>query len=175
MFYFIRHGKTDYSERNTKIYQGFGVNLSKLSELGISQVKEASKDKRLKGADLILSSPYTRALQTAAILSKELGADIVVESDLHEWLANKNYIYEKDKATEKAYIEYRKKQGKYPKDKEKSWESADSVKKRVLNVLCKYRDYKKVVVACHGIMIEAVTGKEIPECAGIVEFELAVT
>ncbi|MGI6462069.1 MAG: histidine phosphatase family protein [Candidatus Scatomorpha sp.] len=109
MFYFIRHGKTDYSERNTKIYQGFGVNLSKLSELGVSQVKEAAKDERLKGADLILSSPYTRALQTAAILSKELGADIVVESDLHEWLANKNYIYEKDKTTEKAYIEYRKK------------------------------------------------------------------
>lgn len=36
MFYFVRHGKTDYSERNTKIYQGFGVNLSKLSEEGKS-------------------------------------------------------------------------------------------------------------------------------------------
>ena len=173
MFYFIRHGKTDYSERNTKIYQGFGVNLSKLSELGISQVKEAAKDERLRGADLILSSPYTRALQTAAILSKELGADIVVETDLHEWLANKNYIYEKDKTAEKAYIEYRKKRGKYPKDKEKPWESADSVKKRVLNVLYKYREYKKVIVVCHGIMIEAVTGKELPDCAGIVEFDLA--
>ncbi len=173
MFYFIRHGKTDYSERNTKIYQGFGVNLSKLSELGVSQVKEAAKDERLKGADLILSSPYTRALQTAAILSKELGADIVVETDLHEWLANKNYIYEKDKTAEKAYIEYRKKQGKYPKDKEKSWESADSVKKRVLKVLYKYREYKKVIVVCHGIMIEAVTGEELPDCAGIVEFDLA--
>ena len=35
MFYFIRHGKTDYSERKTKIYQGFGVNQSKLFETGI--------------------------------------------------------------------------------------------------------------------------------------------
>ena len=89
MFYLVRHGKTDYSERNTKIYQGFGVNLSKLSEKGVRQVKETALDDRLKGTDLILSSPYTRALQTAAILSKELGAELVVETDLHEWLANK--------------------------------------------------------------------------------------
>lgn len=31
MFYLIRHGSTDYSQRNTKIYQGFGVSLSPLS------------------------------------------------------------------------------------------------------------------------------------------------
>ena len=56
MFYFIRHGQTDYSERNTKIYQGFGVNLSRLSPTGIQQIKEAARDKRLKDADIILSS-----------------------------------------------------------------------------------------------------------------------
>ena len=71
MFYFIRHGETDYSDRNTKIYKGFGVNLSPLSENGIQQIKETAKDLRLTDADIILSSPYTRALQTAAILSKE--------------------------------------------------------------------------------------------------------
>lgn len=49
MLYFIRHGETDYSERNTKIYQGFGVSLSKLS-------------------------------QTAAILSKEIDIDIIIET-----------------------------------------------------------------------------------------------
>ncbi|MGI6695303.1 MAG: histidine phosphatase family protein [Christensenellales bacterium] len=172
MFYFIRHGKTNYSERNTKIYQGFGVNLSKLSELGVSQVKEAAKDERLKGADIILSSPYTRALQTAAILSKELGIDIVIETDLHEWLANKNYIYENDETAENAYLEYKKRCGKYPEDEEKLWEDAESIKKRVLKVLNQYRDYKRIIVACHGMMIQATTGKEHPACAEIVEYDL---
>ncbi len=78
MFYLIRHGKTDYSEINTKIYQGFGSNLARLSELGIRQIRETAGDPRLRGADLILASPYTRALQTAAILSRELDAEIVV-------------------------------------------------------------------------------------------------
>lgn len=171
MFYFIRHGKTDYSERNKKIYQGFGVNLAKLSEKGVLQVKKAAKDERLIDADVILSSPYTRALQTAAILSKEMGAEIVVETELHEWLANKNYIYEEDAAAEEAYLEYIENHGKYPEGKEKLWEDTDSIKKRVFKVIEKYRDYKKVIVVCHGIMIEAVTGAELPKCGGIVEFD----
>ena len=92
MFYFVRHGQTDYSERNAKIYQGFGVNLAPLTEEGVRQIEETARDPRLKGADLILSSPYTRALQTAAILSKALMAPIAVETGLHEWLANKHYV-----------------------------------------------------------------------------------
>ncbi len=32
--YFIRHGQTDYSLKDQKIYQGFGVNLAPLSEEG---------------------------------------------------------------------------------------------------------------------------------------------
>ena len=106
MFYFVRHGKTDYSERNTKIYQGFGVNLAGLSGTGKEQIRKAAKDERMKGIDLILCSPYTRAVQTAAILSGESGADIVIETDLHEWLANKNFVYEDDGTAERAYEEY---------------------------------------------------------------------
>ncbi|MGI6607376.1 MAG: histidine phosphatase family protein [Erysipelotrichaceae bacterium] len=172
MFYFIRHGKTDYSQRNTKIYQGFGVNLARLSELGVSQVKKAARDKRLKTADIIISSPYTRALQTAAILSKKLSIDIIIETDLHEWLANKNYIYESDEVAEKAYLEYENEQGKYPDDEERLWESADCIKKRVLKVLNKYRNYKRVIVVGHGMMIKAVTGVEYIKCAEIIEFDL---
>lgn len=84
MFYFVRHGNTDCSEINTKIYQGFGVNMVPLSVEGVQEIHLAAKDERMQKADLILSSLYTRALQTAAILSKELGAEIIIETDLHE-------------------------------------------------------------------------------------------
>lgn len=173
MFYFVRHGKTDYSERDQKIYQGFGVNLAPLSEIGIQQIQKTSKDDRLQGADIILSSPYTRALQTAAILSKELNAPIAVETDLHEWLANKAYIYEDNETAEKAYLEYESLHGKYPDDKEKAWEDAETIKQRVLNVLKKYSKYNKVIVACHGMMIQATTGSDHPQNGEIVEFDLS--
>lgn len=171
MFYFIRHGKTDYSERNTKVYQGFGVNLSKLSQLGVTQVKESAKDSRISDADMIICSPYTRAVQTAAILSKELGIDVVIETDLHEWLANKNYIYESDETAEQAYKEYEQNHGEHTSDSQ-MWEDVSSIKKRVLPVLEKYASYQKVIVACHGMLIQAVTGKELPKCGEIVEFDL---
>jgi len=54
MFSFIRHGKTDCSERNKKS-PGFGVKLSKLSALGVPHAKEAAKDERLNGADIFPS------------------------------------------------------------------------------------------------------------------------
>lgn len=172
MFYFVRHGKTDYSERNTKIYQGFGVNLSPLSEAGIRQIKEAAKDSRLEDADIILSSPYTRALQTAAILSKELGIEIIIETDLHEWLANKNYIYDEDETAEKSYQEYEDNHGEYPNATEKIWESTPMIRERVLKVLEKYSHYRKVIIACHGMMMQAVTKKSNPSNGEIIEFEL---
>ena len=171
MFYFVRHGETDYSERNTKIYQGFGVNLAPLSALGVEQIKQAAKDERLKGADIILTSPYTRAVQTAAILSKELGVELVVETDLHEWVSNKNYGYDDEEVAEQNYREYRVNQGKYPGGELKNWEDAQTIQKRVLGVLKKYSHYPKVIIACHGTMIGAVTGKDHPNNGEIVEFE----
>ena len=102
MFYFVRHGEPDDRERNTGIFQGFGVHLAPLTERGTAQIKETAKDPRLLGTGLILCSPYTRAVQTAVILSRELGADIVVETELHEWLANRNYLYEEDEAAARA-------------------------------------------------------------------------
>lgn len=172
MFYLVRHGEPDYSERNTKIYQGFGVNLSPLTRLGIEQIKESAKDPRLTHADIILSSPYTRALQTAAILSKELGIDIIVETDLHEWVANKNYIYDSDKQAQLNFREYVQNKGNYPQNEEKSWETAVMMKERFLRVLEKYKSYEKVIVTCHGTIIQAVTGSYKPKHGEIMEYRL---
>ena len=169
MFYLIRHGSADYAEKDTKIYQGFGVNLAPLSERGIREIQEASRDARLAGTDLILSSPYTRALQTAAILSKELQADIVVETDLHEWLANKNYIYETDEKAEKSYREFCGNRGIYTNGKEE-WEDYETMKKRLLTVLKKYTHYRKVLVVCHGMRIQSVCPDHHPQNGEIQEF-----
>ena len=171
MFYFVRHGKTDYSERNTGIYQGFGVNLAPLSEKGIHQINKAASDPRLAGADLILCSPYTRAVQSAAILSKKLKADIRVETGLHEWVADTGYHAVTDKEEDSAYEAYIRNQGKHSSDSER-WEEKDALRSRVLNVLKKYAAFQKVIVVGHETMIRAVTDCEHIKCGTIVEFEL---
>lgn len=171
-FYLIRHGKTDYSERNRKIYQGFGVNLAPLSQEGIQEIKHTAEDKRLRGADLILSSPYTRAVQTAAILSKELQIEIAIETDLHEWMANKHYIYEDDEKAEKSYGEFVEYQGNYPAGSQRDWEDMESMRRRILPVLEKYKHHEKIIVACHGMFIQSLCGGYHPKNGEIVEFTL---
>ena len=170
MFYFVRHGKTDFSETYQKIYKGFGSNMVPLSEEGVRQVMSAAEDPRLQGADIIISSPYTRAVQTAAIIAAKTGAKTLVETDLHEWVSNTDYVFEDDETAEKAYAEFFESGGVHTSPEQK-WEDAAAITGRVRAVLEKYKDMDKVIVAGHGMMIKAVTGV-YPGYGEIIEFEL---
>ena len=172
MFYLVRHGEPDYSEIDTKVYRDFGSQMCPLTQKGCNQIKNTAKDLRLQNANLIVTSPYGRALQTAAILSKELGVDIVVETDLHEWLANKHYIYENSNVAVSNLKEFDINNGIYPNGIEKDWETFEMMKNRAIRVLEKYKDYDKVVVACHGRLMQAITGLHHPSHGEIFEFKL---
>lgn len=89
LFYLIRHGEPDYDAVAKLGFYGFGRSFAPLSENGLKQVEETAKDSRLLDADLIICSPYTRALKTAAIISRKTNKEIVVEPELHEWIVDK--------------------------------------------------------------------------------------
>lgn len=151
----IRHGEPRYDEVEKRGYPFQGYDLGKLTNLGVTQAKKVSKDKRLKGATLIISSPYTRALQTAAIISKNTQIDLTVENDLHEWLPSVDF---KDHYTQKAFSEYMEHQGKDITNKVSNWETVTALRTRVLNSLLPYKkDHDKVIVVCHGMVIAALT------------------
>ena len=70
LFYLIRHGEPIYDNMLEKGFWGFGRDFAPLSEKGIEQAEITAKDIRLKSAEIIVSSPYTRAMQTAQIISR---------------------------------------------------------------------------------------------------------
>jgi len=80
--YMIRHGKANYSYVDSHNFIGHGHDLAPLDEKHIDDVIKMSKDDRLRDAEIIVSSPYTRTLQTVAIISKETGLDIKIEPEL---------------------------------------------------------------------------------------------
>lgn len=170
-FYFIRHGQMDMSMANKKFYKGFAYNMMTLSEKGIEQIHETAKDSRLQDAELIITSPFGRAMHSAAILSKDINVEMRVETDLHEWLADSvSYEFLSDEMAEESYRSLIENQGHHPKGTQCLWESSEQMKERVMNVLDRYKDYNAVIVVCHGTLMQYVLGIDHPENGQIEEF-----
>lgn len=167
----IRHGQPDYTDVDARHYIGHGRDLAKLSENGRVQAEEVSRDPRLKGSELILSSPYTRALQTAAIISKNTGIGLTVETDLHEWMPDLTFTYDGPGHFEEINREMARYRGEHCEDCSYQWESLSALGERAFRAVRKYGGVRKLIVVTHGIpMRQFVYVPEIPYC-GILEME----
>lgn len=169
---FIRHGKDDTSEAGTGIYRDQGHDMLTLSPVGISQIQRAAKDDRLKGAELIISSPFGRAMHSAAILSKELQLNLCVETRLHEWRADRTLHWIPDfSEADASYREMNSSRGIPSPEQKYNWETADDIRRRVLPVLEKYSKYRKVIVVTHGTLMQLFLGVDHPDNGGICLFQ----
>lgn len=136
-----------------KKYIGHGVDLAQLTETGIQIAEKASLDSRLDDAEIIVSSPYTRALQTAAIISKNRQLNIKVELGLHEWMPDLSFKFsstEEAPAMAKLCNEHK---GICPGDSEVKFENLENVFNRAKKALLRYSEYKKIIVVTHGMVM----------------------
>lgn len=148
----IRHGEPRYDEVDGNSRGDFG----RLTERGAKQATERASDPRLNGATLIVSSPYTRSLQTAAIISRITGLPLEIEHDLHEWSSDTKYMFNYD--GEEAYQEFLRNKGKLKKTSPFRYETYTAVHKRVRKAINKYKDiHDKIIVVCHGIVMSSQT------------------
>ena len=171
IFYLVRHGEADYSQMMEKGFFGFGRDFAPLSKVGIEQAEKAAKDGRLKSAKIIVSSPYTRALQTAAIISKETGLKICVEVDLHEWIPDKTNRYTTSEEAFALTKEFYENNGVYPNGQQLKWETLEEVRKRMQGVVEKYSGYEKVIFVGHEMAFRSLKCIEQMQPAEIVEWE----
>ena len=172
IFYLVRHGEADYSDLMEKVFFGFGRDFVPLSKIGIEQVEKTAKDERLKTAQIIVSSPYTRALQTAAIISRETGLKFCVEVDLHEWIPDKTNQYKTSQEAFSLAKEFYENKGVYPKGQQLKWETFEEVRKRMQRVAEKYAGFGKVIFVGHSMAFEALTGIENIKPAEIIDWKI---
>ena len=160
---FLRHSEPDYSFVRERNYIGHGVDLAQLTENGITIAENVSFDNRLDNAEIIVSSPYTRALQTAAIISKNRQLDIRIEVDLHEWMPDLSFQYSSKEESLKASELCSEYKGVCPNDSEIKFENLIAVFNRAKNALLRYRKYKKIIVVTHCIVMRQFSfAPEIP-------------
>jgi broad specificity phosphatase PhoE len=168
-YFLVRHGEADYSELMGHHFYGFGRDLAPLSEKGMIQAEETAKDERLKTAPLIVSSPYTRALQTAQLISKNTGLNVRVELDLHEWLPDLTNQYTTSEEAFRLTEEFVNCKGVYPTGTMKQWETLNDMRKRMRRVADKYAGYEKVIFVGHGMALRTLAYIEEMKPAEIVE------
>ncbi|WP_025688111.1 histidine phosphatase family protein [Paenibacillus zanthoxyli] len=172
LFYLIRHGEPDWQINEHYKLKGHGRDLAPLTSRGILQVYDTSKDPRLRKAELIISSPYTRAMQTSAILSKELSLDIAVELDLREWQPDLTFEYDSLERLNQLVQDYERCGGMYPPGETRLWESKTMLKSRMDSVLRKYSEHEVVIVVGHGMAFRTQVEREDIPCASITEYKI---
>lgn len=169
---FVRHTEPNYAPITARKYKGHGRDLAPLTETGIDQAYEVALDERFQGAELILSSPYTRALQTAAIISRICDLPLRVEVDLHEWLVDLNFDYDNFRHVQAAAREAEEGRGIPFEGREYHWESYHDLGERAFRVLDRYRGHQKVICVTHGILIRQFAEVEHVPLGGVLEYEL---
>lgn len=169
LFYLVRHGEANYDDMLKNGFWGFGRDFAPLSEKGKQQAKIMAEDIRLKNAELIVSSPYTRALQTAQIISRQTGIRVEVDIDLHEWIPDENNQYTTSEESFMLAREFTRFKGEYPPNEKLRWESLSHMRKRMRRVADKYSDYDKVILVGHGMVFRCLTYIEKMNSAEIIE------
>lgn len=167
----IRHGEPDYAPSESRGYMGHGMDLAPLTDAGRAQAEEAAKDSRLNGAEFIVTSPYTRALQTAAIIARRRDLDIRVEMDLHEWMPDLTFQYRTKEELRALDEDFLRNKGAYPQGETRRWETVEMHKNRVAGVLERYSGFRKIIVVAHGLTIARITGRTTTHYCGVTELE----
>lgn len=165
VFVLIRHGDTNWPLVDDSGFRGHGMDLAPLTEKGRGQAELAASDPRLKNCSMILSSPYTRAMETAAILSRITGLPMRIELDLREWEPDQTYQFSSKAELMEIVNDYERHGGIHPAGERRRWEPKHALRERFERVLDRYSDLERVAVVAHGMLLMTrIDRTEIANC-----------
>src|ERR1700712_5064400 len=80
----LRHGQSEFNLHFTATRKDPGIEDPQLTPLGHEQAEHAAAALAGESIERIIASPYTRALQTAAPLARQLGLPVLVTAAVRE-------------------------------------------------------------------------------------------
>jgi len=154
----IRHGQANFAACDTRGMVGPARDLAPLSDVGRRQADKLAAGLDVSGVDMILSSPYTRALETAAALCRHTGLPLRVEVDLREW--QPDTTCSGVQPSQALYADFCRCRGIPPDGRTPAWESIPAMNARVQRVFDAYlaQGYQRLIAVTHGGVIRRLTG-----------------
>lgn len=158
---FIRHGEIDRGalERFGLTYSGARFDFVPLSAGGVRQAEHAAEALAAACPRLVLTSPYTRTLQTAGILSRHLGCPLIVDLRLHDWLPVRDGTSAiTPTVVEEKAEEYERWAAGGPLPPDRTWETTDDMRARLLSAVQAHLHLSPLVVVTHEAPIQSLIG-----------------
>ena len=133
--YFVRHAHSTYTKEERE------RPLSEKGQLDAENVTHLLKDRHI---DVVISSPYKRAIQTVQGIANTYDVSIQIEEDLRERLLSSESVTDFNDAVQKVWEDW--------DFAHEGGESNDVAKRRAVicmqNILKKYKD-KNIVIGTH--------------------------
>jgi broad specificity phosphatase PhoE len=163
VIYLLRHGEADYRQARKRQWAGSIADLAPLSARGIEQAAAAAGALSKVGATALVSSPFTRAMQTASAVACRLGVPLQVEFDLYEWQPDGAFSGQSYAEFMAVREEFEDCGGEWPDGQCRAWEPLSAVRQRTSTPLRKavarMNDGGALIAVCHGMVIRALTGE----------------
>ena len=163
-FYLVRHGQSESNALGllSSYPEVPGRTVRHLTEQGISEVKETAEKLRQENIDVIIASPLTRTVETAAIISEATGIPVLQDIRLRET----NFgIYDAG-PVERFFNAYSKPEERILTDGGDGVESFEDMRARVVSILDDVKREcagKKVVLVSHADTLEKIHGVLVGE------------
>jgi len=165
----MRHGDTDWQQVEARGWRGPLNDFAPLTERGRQQARQAA-DAFAPGLDLVVSSPMTRAVETACVLSAVLDAPVRIALDLREWLPDETLSWATAEEVRIAYADMLRHGGVRPEGHPLRWEPLPAVQARARAAIAALPRDLTILVVCHAVVIYALTGQENTEHCGVVAY-----
>jgi len=161
--YLLRHGEADYSPVRERQWPGSMADLAPLTVRGSQQASAAANELSAVGASALVSSPFTRAMQTASILACRIGLPVEVEFDLHEWVPDDAFRWHTHAEVRTYLADFTSCGGEWPAGQSRPWEPLSAVRRRASGALRtavrRMRGDGALIAVCHEMVIRSLTGE----------------
>ncbi|MEU8224777.1 histidine phosphatase family protein [Kribbella sp. NPDC048915] len=159
--YLVRHGEPDYVPIDSRGWPGMAADSAPLTALGRKQAEELADLLGGIGATYLVSSPFTRALHSAAIIGHRLALGVRVDHDLRDWLPDDTGRWRGPADVRAAQAELETYGGEWPDGIQRPWEPLSRVRERANAALARHAANTDgpLLAVTHATVIRALTGE----------------
>ena len=156
----LRHGQSEFNLHFGATRRDPGIIDPRLTELGHSQAADAARQLAGEGITRIITSPYTRALQTVSPIAKALGLNVFINPIVRE-----RYAFACDVGTPKTELEQAWPEHDFSTVDEVWWPPVEETAESVVGRAALFRaemaalpDWSDTLVVSHWGFILSLTG-----------------